>query len=327
MESTVEKKHTLYVIILALLIHLCCITPLLIYKWAEQPIDLGLFSHTATDDVPIIFQNPTSAQLPQQQDDNQWAAMKAGASSFGMPDAPDVAEDQLIKLDQVTPEMVPDVPDTLPEPQAPQPQPENTQEEQASAQKVAQESSTRLLTSDQGPSLKLTPTNIAPTSTSKTTNPSPTKAQREAAKKLAHFTRGYLDQLHSDGNNLVNLIGGDPNKRPTAEQLKHERYWAKLQWCIQNSWNINRDSYRPQKPVRTMLQVFFTVAKDGKMGDLKITKSSGYADLDNFMMQAFRYASSSFPPLPAFITQDPYPIMYTIEVFPGDESGWYAYRE
>ena len=59
--------------------------------------------------------------------------------------------------------------------------------------------------------------------------------KKKAQQALAGITKGYLEQLTQEGNNLIKTIGGDPNKKPSTEQLKYERYLAKIQWSIQSA--------------------------------------------------------------------------------------------
>lgn len=138
--------------------------------------------------------------------------------------------------------------------------------------------------------------------------------KRQAQKALAHITRGYLEQLAHEGENLIKTIGGDPNKMPSAEQLKYERYLAKIQWCLQNAHNINRDKCQMHEPIQTTMRVYFTLTREGKMADLKIIQSSGDAFVDRYIRSLFETASSSFPPVPTYIKEDPYPLLYTVMV-------------
>jgi TonB family protein len=136
----------------------------------------------------------------------------------------------------------------------------------------------------------------------------------QAQKALASMTRGYLEQLKHEGENLIKTIGGDPNKMPSAEQLKYERYLAKIQWCLQNAHNINRDKCQMHEPIEAIMRVYFTLDRNGKMADLKIIQSSGDPFVDRYIHSLFEQASSSFPPMPAYIKEDPYQLLYTVMV-------------
>ena len=136
----------------------------------------------------------------------------------------------------------------------------------------------------------------------------------QAQKALASMTRGYLEQLKQEGENLIKTIGCDPNKMPSAEQLKYERYLAKIQWCLQNAHNINRDKCQMHGPIEATMRVYFTLDRKGKMADLKIMQSSGDPFVDRYIQSLFEQASSSFPPVPAYIKEDPYQLLYTVMV-------------
>lgn len=141
-----------------------------------------------------------------------------------------------------------------------------------------------------------------------------TQKKRKAQKALASITRGYLEQLKNEGENLIKTIGGDPTKMPSAEQLKYERYISKIQWCLQNAHNINRDKCQMHKPIEASMRVYFTLKRDGTITDLKIIQSSGDAFVDRYIKSLFEMASSSFPPMPTYIKEDPYPMLYTVMV-------------
>lgn len=136
----------------------------------------------------------------------------------------------------------------------------------------------------------------------------------QARKALANITKGYLQQLHDEGENLIKTLGGDPNKKPTAEQLKYERYLAKIQWCLQNAHSINQDKCQLQEPINSAMRIYFVLNRDGKMTGFKIVQSSGKAYVDQYISSLFTYASSSFPPLPAYVKEDHLPLTYTILV-------------
>ena len=136
----------------------------------------------------------------------------------------------------------------------------------------------------------------------------------QAQQALAGIMSGYLEQLQNEGENLIKTIGGDPNKKPTAEQIKYERYLAKIQWCLQNAHNINQDKCLNHEPVQAKLTLFFTLDRLGKMSNLRIMQSSGNNFVDTYILSLFNSASSSFPPLPSYIKEDPYSLFYTVLV-------------
>lgn len=307
-----EKKGI--VVIAALLVHLFLCTTFFIADLRMSDDHTLDFSHAPQSDAPIVFQDlndPATQKMLQEPDnDNQWAAMTAAPSNFGLPDAdinqlPDSAiQDAATDLAQADNE----------------PTRESASADQSIAQSMQQADqniNTALLekgTFLHSDSKSDTPKTAMESATQALTDARSPGTQQKAAQQLAAFTRGYLHQVNTAGENLVTLMGGDPTKRPGVEQLKYERYWAKIQWCIQNSFAINRDRYQPVKAIHCTMKIFFAVSRDGKISNLHIMQSSGHNELDSFMNFAINYAASSFPPLPNFIKDDPYPMTWLINV-------------
>lgn len=135
------------------------------------------------------------------------------------------------------------------------------------------------------------------------------KAKKQQAQKvMAGITRNYIDQLQNNGNDLVQTIGGDPNKKPTAQQLKEQQYVAKVIWCLQNARSILSPLILTERQ-ETTIYITLILDQQGKKIDLKVTRSSGNPSIDEYFMKLFEYASSSFPPLPSYI-QAPYTIPF-----------------
>ena len=283
------------------------------------------------DETPIIFQNqvaaPADAQQlpeeqltqqkpPQQPDTSEWAAMTAGPSTLGMPQ--DGPEEAGILSDTTT--------DTAQSEMAEIPEIKNNAQDVKNIESQAQPIATPISENQipQGTYLAYDQTacisdtfEIKPDEKIAAKNQFTTSlsaSQKQAAQQLAAFTRGYLDQAAVTGKNLITLIGGDPNKRPGIEQLKYERYWAKVQWSLQNSFAINKDLYTPTKQIQCMMKIFIAIDRKGTVKDIRILQGSGQKELDTWMRNAFNYAATSIPPLPDFITEDPYPMTWLIEV-------------
>lgn len=249
-----------------------------------------IFSEPLMDEQPPLIAQPSSQE-------QTWAELKPRASSFG--DSIDLSDD---KVGVETEESIGD--DSFDESD----QDENndaTHSLEVSPEKSYEDfqplvSSEHLLESRNA--------------SAKTTSKKVSAKKRQAQKALASITRGYLEQLQHEGENLIKTIGGDPTKMPSAEQLKYERYLAKIQWCLQNAHNINRDKCQMHQPIEATMRVYFTLDRTGKMADLKIMQSSGDPFVDRYIRTLFEQASSSFPPLPAYIKEDPYQLLYTVMV-------------
>lgn len=259
----------------------------------------------AIDITETIFHDPQTEQasLPHQAEpDNDWGQFKPRASTLGnsmeMPDGPIGVE-------------MPGEPGTT----------DGSEQEPESSNDSGD-------SSDAPNSLEFSPqiqfegseslvTSVGKETASSKTSDTPTKTtskKSQARKALAGITRGYLQQLHDEGENLIKTLGGDPNKKPTAEQLKYERYLAKIQWCLQNAHSINQEKCQPQEALEAVMKIYFVLNREGKMTGFKIIQSSGKAYVDQYISSLFQFASSSFPPLPSYVKEDHFPLTYTVMV-------------
>ena len=161
--------------------------------------------------------------------------------------------------------------------------------------------------------------------------PAPKKVKRKKKKRpsqkqttahnmalLAQMTQGLIDQFTNEGQNTINMAGAK-NGIPTDEQLKYERYVARLIGCIQNAFYIQWNNFINKRTVFTYCATHIAVNRDGKVQDVQIIQSSGFKDIDQLMINVIKYASSSFPPVPSYIKGDPFAKNYRwkIELFEG----------
>ena len=150
--------------------------------------------------------------------------------------------------------------------------------------------------------------------------------KKKAQQALAGITKGYLEQLTQEGNNLIKTIGGDPNKKPSTEQLKFERYVAKIIGNIQSAFKIHHDKIELNEEIKTTILLSLKLNRDGKIIDLQVAKSSGKKYIDDFFLFAFNFASSSFPPVPEYI-KTPCIINLFSGISVGSRSNWqFGYR-
>lgn len=129
---------------------------------------------------------------------------------------------------------------------------------------------------------------------------------------MANLARGFLDNMKNEGTSAITMIGGKEGGRITAEQLKVERYVQRLNWYLQNSFRINRDRYRKQHP-STTAEVYLSLERNGHIKDVHILRTSGDPLLDDHTLYVFKDAGSSFPPVPHYLTQEPFTITYVVE--------------
>lgn len=148
--------------------------------------------------------------------------------------------------------------------------------------------------------------------------PAPKKVRRKKKKQsrqkktmannqalLAQMTQSLIDQFTNEGNNTINMAG-TKNGIPTDEQLKYERYVARLIGCIQNAFHIQWNSFINKRTVITYCSTHIALDRNGKVQNVQIIKSSGFKDIDQLMIMVINYASSSFPPVPSYIKDDPF---------------------
>ena len=281
------------IIILVCLFHLLLLLLLFIYYHA--PLHSDYFPPLVQNPLHIpetIFSEP-SAPASQEDQDDTWAQLRPSASSLA--NSIEAINDQGIG-NQTSDEAVAEWQDSA--------------QEEHGTDLAAPITDHHLFHDWQGLP-ELTPQTTSPVS--KKTSAAQIK-KRHAQKTLAGITQGYLEQLHNEGTNLMKTIGGDPNKMPTAQQLRHEQYMAKIQWCLQNAHSINREKCQFAQAIETTMKIYFTISRDGKMESFRIIQSSNNNFVDKYITSLFQFASSSFPPLPAYITGDPYPVMFSVMI-------------
>lgn len=154
------------------------------------------------------------------------------------------------------------------------------------------------------------------------------KTPRSAQKNkltLADIAKGFMNYARvntpgppSDSNHAVTVIGAQAGKA-TEEQLRYERYAAKLFKCIQTSLTILLRNFRfIHKPDVQNLALNFVMDIDAKgdIAGLIVRQSTGNQQFDAFMIKVLQHASKSFPPLPIYFRTDvcSFPMIYTIPV-------------
>jgi len=141
----------------------------------------------------------------------------------------------------------------------------------------------------------------------------------DVTKNIMQYARTHDVTRRSGMNHLVTITGNNFGKT-TAEQLRYERYAAKLLASMRTSLLILMRKFRfVNKPKNDILQIRFTmdVNKVGRIAQLRINKSSGHAQFDKLMVDMVYHAAQSFPPLPAFLKEYDvcaFPINYTVPV-------------
>lgn len=233
------------------------------------------------------------APAPQQSSTDDWGQLNAAAGRLSN------------SMDMIDQGIDPSLPDNLPLGDDPNATGSDGSESDDSAQVAEQSSgSASPLPSDVAGTLF-----ISPEKADVPTKKAQEKVKKQQAQKvMAGIARNYIDQLQNNGSDLVQTVGGDPNKKPTAQQLKEQQYVAKVIWCLQNARSILSPLTLTER-LETTIYITLILDQNGKKIDLKITRSSGNRAIDDYFMKLFEYASSSFPPLPSYI-QAPYTIPF-----------------
>jgi hypothetical protein len=124
---------------------------------------------------------------------------------------------------------------------------------------------------------------------------------------MADIAQGFMNHLHNQSEHHVTVIGNN-HGRVTAEQLKYERYIQKIFKCVQTSEKIYHQRMNFTAQMNVYADIDLVLDRNGKMLQLNLVRSTGYSELDEFILFVYKDASSSFPPVPQYIKEDPFAI-------------------
>lgn len=136
---------------------------------------------------------------------------------------------------------------------------------------------------------------------------------------LADIARGFLAQQGTGTDSGLRMKG--VKKQPPGEQIKYERYAQKINWCVQNSFNIHRRKLILSRAVRATIKVLLELNQNGIIHDVQLVYASGLPELDEFIIFLFKDAGKSFPPLPKFLGKKAQNMDYTIRIDTGPVTG------
>gem|GEM_PF-3556916 len=140
----------------------------------------------------------------------------------------------------------------------------------------------------------------------------PDEAPRK--KNIIALTKGFIEKLSGEsGTDLVDR-DGDPNKRPTFEELKFLSYEAKINWALQASWKQNIERSQRHKAVPGTVDVAFVINAQGIPQNITIMQSSGMPELDDTIVYNIKNAAP-FPPIPEHLNMAEYPVRRSIRVY------------
>lgn len=144
-------------------------------------------------------------------------------------------------------------------------------------------------------------------------SPTPTLSHKTKL-TLSQLTQGFLNNnSKTQGSHAVTMIG-KKNTAPTDEQLKYERYLERIHLCLQNCYAINREKCPYSHEKQLTAKIFLALNRDGTIYNLALANSCGNNRIDSFFLYVFRDASSSFPPVPTYLPQNPFSIMIQVNL-------------
>lgn len=119
----------------------------------------------------------------------------------------------------------------------------------------------------------------------------------KGGRNIIALTKGFVEKRYGVGGTDLIDRDGDPDKRPSFEELKYLSYESKINWCLQASWKQNF-CYRPMaKPQEGDAVVEFTIDEHGELKTCSLLQSTGHQELDALVMKNMKFASP-YPPLP-----------------------------
>ncbi len=142
-----------------------------------------------------------------------------------------------------------------------------------------------------------------------------------AALTLAQLTQGFLQHLQESPM----AVQSNRQGQVSMEQLQHIHYCQKIIGCVVNSYKIHKTrTLQGSQMQQTRIQL--ALNKDGSVHTLNIVQSSGNMTIDQFLLNMFHDASSSFPPMPSSFKEQPYYLpLFNIDRLEAFQSanGWY----
>jgi TonB family protein len=272
------KRPALIAILLSLLLHL-----LIVLYMALKQSDLL---------EQVFLQKKNDESVETEQKKHEWVATQA---RNGNPGAPvffkDEPREQTIETDTV---------DKKEEPQSP---PATVMENNDKTQTTT---------------VVILPQETMPQKTATTTNkqkksPPQTTVAKKQLPSLAQLTQGFLNQVKNNSNYAVSILSATKGL-PSDEQLKYENYLHKLGACLHTALVTNKPSMSFINPTQPRIVVALVINRDGSLRRLGLTESSGDRRLDQYTLSVIKDASTSFPPIPHYLPDNPFEIGYVISL-------------
>ncbi len=166
--------------------------------------------------------------------------------------------------------------------------------------------------------LKKEPPQEQPTATTQISSP-PTPAK--STPTLAQLAQGFVEHLQQADM----AVRSDSKGVASIDQIKHLNYCQKIIGCVVNSYKIHNHT-APKSALTHRARIHLALNKNGSIAQLTLQESSGDVSIDRFLLDIFQDASSSFPPVPAALKENPYTLptfsIDSLESFHSTQ-GWY----
>ena len=115
-------------------------------------------------------------------------------------------------------------------------------------------------------------------------------------RSIIALTKGFVENLKDEGEDDIECEG-DPNKRPSFEEMKYISYESNINWCLQAAWKQNFAYNHTVHAREGKAVIEFTLNEKGYVTHSELLQSTGYRELDAVIMKNLQFASP-FPPLP-----------------------------
>lgn len=118
--------------------------------------------------------------------------------------------------------------------------------------------------------------------------------QKPKRKNIIALTKGFLENLKDEGNDLLERKGDD-SKRPSFEEYKYLSYEARINWHLQAAWK--RSHGTQEKFISGKAVIDLIIDQNGNLLNVTLLQSSGSQKLDGMIIENTKQAAP-FPPLP-----------------------------
>lgn len=167
-----------------------------------------------------------------------------------------------------------------------------------------------------------TPEEQKPAERAQATQLSKSPSDSKQIPTLAQITQGFVEHLQQADM----AVKSNRDGVASIDQIKHLNYCQKILGCVVNAYQISNHTAPNKSMLAQRARIKLALNRNGSIANLHLQASSGDSAVDKFLIDMFREASSSFPPVPAALTESPYQLpsfsIDTLEVFRSTR-GWH----